>query len=216
MQFKGVPKSCQADVEWFGASQRKVYAIQTLRQQFREIWHNYFWLRWAIIHMVMWQLALLMAAFLWWVLGGWGVLMSGAAVGAIIGVGQSWLLFTPDEQPLRYRWVSFSGIGGFLGMFPAGILALVGVFQLTLAAFLVGAAFAGVLGILQALILASLLDDRAYLWVPMSAFAGGLALVCLVPLVRWGVPLCLSPGFLLFGLFTGGLLSRWLDADDKM
>lgn len=177
----------------------------------REIWHKHWLLRWSVVHALALPLALLIAAMMLWLLGWLGALFSGALMGLTIGTAQAWILFGRDDFQLARRWAFYSAMGGFFGAFPAAFLAIVGLFNLALGIFLIGAAFSALLGLLQSIVLVSLLDERAYLWIPTCLLAGGIAAWLTVPFIRWGLPVCLSPGFLVFGLITGYLLLRWMN-----
>lgn len=153
----------------------------------------------------------MISALFVWMLGGLGAIFSGAIIGAGLGIGQAWILFTADENPLRRQWILTSAIGGFLGMFPAIILAITSIFNIWIAAFLVGFAFAGLLGLLQSIVLVKLLGEQAYLWIPMSLFAGGFSAMLSVPILQTPIPLLCSPTLLVFALFTGWLMLRWMN-----
>lgn len=155
-------------------------------------------------------ISLLVSALFVWLIGGFGALLSGAIIGAGLGIGQAWILFTPEETILRRQWVLYSAWGGFFGIFPAFFLAITSIFNIWLGAFLVGCAFAGLLGLLQSFVLVKLLGERAYLWIMMCLFAGGFSAMLSVPILQTRIPLLCSPTLVIFGLCTGWLLLRWM------
>lgn len=185
--------------------------IQRLRQLLHQLWLEYWLLRWVIGTVIGWQLGVLLAVFVLWLFGAWGVLLVGALIGVGVGTGQAWILFAgiDNSQQERMRWILLSALGGLCGTFPAGVLALTGIFNLWIAALLVGGCFAALVGGLQVIYLLRWLDMRAYLWIGVCALGGMLSAGVTLLLSGWGVPLWLSPGSVLFGVVTGVVMLRW-------
>ena len=176
----------------------------------REKWHKYWLLRWVIVTTLGGTISLLLSALFVWLTGGFGALLSGAIIGAGLGIGQAWILFTLEENDFRKQWILYSACGGFFGMFPAFFLSVTSIFSVWLGAFLIGFAFAGLLGFLQSFILVKLLGERAFLWIVMCLFAGGLSAMLSVPILQTRIPLLCSPTLPVFALLTGWLLVRWM------
>ncbi|MEL6306963.1 MAG: hypothetical protein AAFR81_21085 [Chloroflexota bacterium] len=183
--------------------------IPTLRQLLTQTWLEYWLLRWVVANSLAWLFGMILAVAGVWLLGAWGALIAGAVLGASIGTGQAWILFTDDDRIHRHRWILLSAIGGFCGAFPAAALSLVGFVSGGLAALLVGGMFAGILGGLQSLLLVKLMDERGYLWIPICILGGALSAWLSLLVSSWGIPIALSPGSWLFALLTGMLILRW-------
>ena len=161
------------------------------------------------MHILAWSFALLVTALFIWLTGTIGAILAGALVGLFIGIAQAWMLFNADEMQQRRRWLLVSSLGGFLGLFPAVAIGLITFFNLWLGIFLIGLMFGAVFGLLQAVYLVQLLDDFAYLWIPVCMLACGLGALLTVPMLTTGLPIFLSPGSIVFALLTGSILSRW-------
>lgn len=179
----------------------------------REIWHKHWLLRWTVANIFGWSIALFIAAIFIWLFGAIGALLSGAIIGCLIGIVQAWILFTSQEMRHRRNWILFSTGGGFLGIFPATVIAIVSLLNTWLGAFLVGVAFCSLLGGLQAIYLVRLIDERAYMWIPLCAIAGGFASLLTVPLLTLGLPIFFSLGSIIYALLTGFVLLRWLPSE---
>lgn len=155
-------------------------------------------------------LAGIVASLFVWLTGGFGALLSGSLIGSILGVAQAFILFTKDEVSIRKQWILYSAIGGFLAVFPAFVLSIASIFNIWIGAFLIGSAFAGLLGLLQSFVLVKLLGERAYLWIGMCVLAGGLSAMLSVPILQSRIPLLCSPSLLFFAVLTGWLILRWM------
>ena len=174
------------------------------------IWDDYWLLRWVLATMLGGAVAGIITALFVWLAGGFGALLSGALMGSILGIAQALILFTKDAQAIRKQWVIYSAIGGFFGIFPAIALSVVSIFNIWIGVFLIAGAFAGLLGLLQSLILVKLLDGYAYLWIGMCIFAGGFSAMLSVPILQSRIPLLCSPTLAIFGVLTGCLLLGWM------
>lgn len=176
-------------------------------------WRQYWLLRWVIANIIGWTAGLVIATTGIRLFGVVGALLSGALFGIGLSLPQAWILFPVDEMRSRYKWIFYSAVGGFFGIFPAGILSITGIFNLWLAAILTGAMFGGIWGLLQSIVLVQLLGERAYLWIPMCMFAGAVSAILTIPILFTGIPLLFSPATIAFSLMTGWLMLRWIEED---
>lgn len=168
-------------------------------------WRHSWLLRWTVANIVGWLLALLTAALSMWLLGALGALLAGAIVGGIVGAFQAWALF----DTLDRRWLGLSAVGGGLGLLPTLLLIPLSLLHFGLAAFLIGTLFGSILAACQALYLSQQVKESAYAWIPVCGVAAGIATWFSTLMMQLGVPLCLSPGTLIFALLTGWLILRW-------
>ena len=166
-------------------------------------WQSYPLLRWALVHWLTWPLGLLLAALLVQVAGFFGYLLAGAVVGGVVGAGQAYLLYFTLAE--RRRWILYSALGGLIGFYPATIFAFLGLLSWWIAALLVGLAFGGGLGAMQAWALYRAEEDGVWRWLGVTV-AAAIFGSCLAALgILWGIPMWLSPSGICFGLALGYL-----------
>jgi hypothetical protein len=170
-------------------------------ESFRIYWQSYPLLRWALVHWLAWPLGLFAAALLLRIAGFFGFLMAGAVLGAVLGAGQSYLLY--DSLENRRRWLAYSAAGGLIGSFPVYIFVLFSLLSWWIAALLVGISFGAAFGGMQAYALYRA-GSRSFLrWLAVTILAAviGTWLAALGILLGW--PMLLSPSGILFGLMLG-------------
>lgn len=174
-------------------------------------WRHYWLVRWVIANIIGWASGLVIATTGIRLFALPGAILSGALFGLGLSLPQAWILFSGDERDNRQKWILYSAIGGFFGVFPVGFLSIIGIFNLWIAALLMGMVFGGIWGLLQSLVLLPLLGERAYLWIPMCMLAGAVSALFSVPILATAIPLLFSPATIVFSLMTGWLMLRWMD-----
>jgi hypothetical protein len=182
--------------------------VQTIYQRFSHIWHHNWILRWTIINLLAWWLALGIAAFCLYLFGILGAAIAGTLIGLIVGTAQAYFFPYSAESFSMRRWILFSGLGGFFATIPVYLLGFLLFFNLALGLLLIGAMYGGILALMQALILRHLDEDTAILWVLACIIAGGLCAPLSLSANSIGLPLIFAPGPVIFGLITGWILQK--------
>lgn len=167
------------------------------------IWREYWLLRWTLVNMVGWSLALMAGVLCLRFFGLIGALMGGAMAGAIVAFAQSFMLPQIKSWPVtRKQWVIWSAIGGALATVPVYLLGFLALLHAQIGLFFMGGMFAGIISALQFRLLRYEYDDAALWWV-LASIGGGM--LC-APLTFTGinlVPIIGSLGPIIFGLLTG-------------
>lgn len=184
--------------------------------QVQQWWHEYWLFRWTIANVIGWNSGLILAGILIWLIGFPGMLLSGVVITGGLAIAQAWCLFTKEEMPLRYKWSIYSSLAGGIAIFPAGVFILLGFFNLWLALILAALVFSGILSLVQSFVLVAMLDDNAYLWIPVNILAGIITAIITVPILQSPIPLLFSPASVVFGLITGKLLMRWMNTTEEL
>lgn len=170
---------------------------------------NAFLLRWTLANMLGWSLGLYAGGALLSVLGGiGGALAGGALAGAVVGAAQ-WLALRYAQEHADPRWALVSAAGGGLAVLPAylsGVTLLAGP---QVGYFIVGAVYGGIFGGLQAALVWRDWAAGSGLWLAGNIIAGGLCGCLMMTASLPGLPVICSPGPVVFGLLTGGVL-QWL------
>jgi len=187
--------------------QKTVHNLEKIRYW----WQEYWLLRWSVANIIGWAGALLLSAMMVRLFGFGGAFLAGAFFGFGLSLPQAWILFSADEMATRRKWIIYSAIGGFFGAFPAGILSIIGIFNIWIAALLMGAMFGGIWGLLQSFVLVPVLGDDAYLWIAVCLVAGALSALLTVPILLTPIPLLFSPATIVFSLISGHFILRWMN-----
>jgi hypothetical protein len=187
------------------AQQKMQPAVQTVQQLFQQSWL----LRWVLANMLGWSLGLLLAALLLTHLGIVGALTGGAVAGTIVGSLQAVALKThPVWQPHFRAWVWYSGLGGAAATVPIYLLAFGLLLNFNVTLVLMGAVFGTLQASLQARLWWHSVDERALWWIIASAIGGAACAPLSLSAASFWLPVCFSPGPLLFGLITGVTLLK--------
>ncbi len=160
-----------------------------------------FYLRWTLANIIGWSGGMVLGSLGLALVGGIpGVFLAGSLMGAVAGSMQ-WLA-VPE---LSRRWVVWSAVGGIVAALPVFLAAFSLVVGRTVGLAVMGAVFGLCIGWVQTLGL----RGRAFVWVIINGVAGGLCgMLTLMPV---SVPVCLTPGPLIFGLLTGWVLDTLQD-----
>jgi hypothetical protein len=177
-----------------------IKAVKTV-EIFQVYWQGYPLLRWGLVHWLAWPLGLFAASLLLRIAGFLGFLLAGAVVGAVLGAGQSYLLY--DNLENRRRWIGYSAAGGLIGSFPAYVFAFFALLSWWIAALLVGLSFGAAFGGMQAYALYRAGKARFLRWLAVTILAAviGSWIAALGIVLGW--PMLLSPSGILFGLMLG-------------
>jgi hypothetical protein len=176
----------------------------------QDSWRESWLLRWTLANMAGWSVGLIGAALLLNWFGVIGAMLGGAAAGALVGALQAWALHTHGDLTLPYRrWISVCALAGALAMLPVALLGFVALLNPNVGLLLMGAIYGLALGSAQAFILHAELDTDAgaVLWVAACVAAGALCAPLSISASAAWLPVCCSPGPLVFGLITG---AAWL------
>lgn len=176
------------------------HVFRALQALFQQSWL----LRWILANIAGWSIGLLLAAFLLNMLGIFGALIGGAAAGFIVGMLQAVALQTYPSWQIPFRtWVLYSILGGVLATVPIYLLAFGLLFNFNITLLLMGAIFGIIQSSLQARLLWHSIYEKALWWIAASAIGGALCAPLSLSASSLWLPVCFSPGPLIFGLITG-------------
>ncbi len=186
--------------------QQRVRIVLNMTQQlFQQSWL----LRWTLANIIGWSVGLLLAALLLTHFGIVGALTSGAAAGIIVGVLQAAALKTHPAWQFNFRaWVWHSCLGGAAATVPIYLLAFGLLLNFNLTLLLMGAIFGTIQASLQARLLWHIFYERAVWWVFASAIGGAVCAPLSLSASSLWLPICFSPGPVLFGIITGSILMK--------
>jgi hypothetical protein len=168
-------------------------------------------LRWVLANVAGWSLGLYLGSLaLSWVGGIVGLLLAGAVAGLLAGTAQTLALRGQWTISLR-RWALLSTAGGALAALPVFLALPALIVGRGTALTIMGALFGLIFGLVQTSALRGG-QDRVLLWALANLFGGGLCALLSPGGIITGIPVCCTPGPVLFGLVTGGVLLTWLRA----
>lgn len=141
--------------------------------------------------------------------------------GGVAG-GLQWLILRDIDPDLGRRWLLASTAGGGCGALTALLIGVAGTLLLLVsfllsgpgvALLVAGAAFGGIFGAAQAIVLGDLIPGSPHGWWLVNLLAGGLCAALSLPMTSLWIPVLCSPGPLIFGLLTGLALRHLLRED---
>ena len=171
-----------------------------MRESVDTLWQTLqtrFYLRWTLANMIGWSGGMILGSLGLALIGGIpGVFLAGGLMGAVAGTMQ-WVAM-PE---LSRRWMLWSAVGGTIAALPVFLAAFALIAGRGVGLAVMGAVYGLCIGWIQTL---ALRGDGTFVWVIINVVAGGLCgMLTLLPV---SVPVCLSPGPMIFGLLTGWVL----------
>lgn len=171
-------------------------------------WRRWWLLRWSAALMLGWSGGLLGAALLMSSLGFAGMILGGAAVGSCVGGAQLWAFRShPAGMPAARGWLVASLLAGGVAALPTAAVGVLALLHLSIGLLLMGAVYGLMLGAAQTTRLYPRYFERAWWWLLAWGVGGAACAPLTVTPLPFGLPICLTPGPLLFALLTG---AAWL------
>jgi hypothetical protein len=171
-----------------------------------------FALRWICASVAGWSAGLYLGSVGLALVGGFvGLLLAGAICGLVAGTAQ---LLVLRAAGVDKRWIFLSTAGGALAVMPVILAGFTLVAGRSVGVAVMGAVFGLCFGLVQTSALRHL-QDMAIVWVLANILGGGLCGALSLAGSMFMLPICLTPGPLVFGIITGSTLWWMIRAGEE-